>query len=344
MVKISGGIVQPDTDPVFDGPDTAKADLLDDTPKSPVVVAPVPPQLETIVGNLRAYFQLEPYTMLHADELMAQQILNPAIREQAYYVADFALYTLEGTSKNKTPTLWLARHTAQEPNNLILNHLDDAVNSSFEQLTQTNNYRPSLQEAQKVMQASSTLKINLTKLKLNQKDDQFSYMIISTTNYNKLNFEQRKLAQMFYGQGTAFDTAMVTLKGAGIDTIKVFVLNPTYVQKEAANPIGRAAWRNDFRSNADSVADDCRIGNSGGLLGVRRRLPAAVAFPQESHEQSDSSGASQNTGVSSAPSALQEMKQIYQTLLANPTAAVNALDDKTAAEFSKILLTYFSSK
>src|SRR3989338_8066594 len=332
MSRIRGGIVVSDTDPVFDGPDTAVADLLDDTPKSPVVVALPSPKLETIVGNLRVYSQLEPYTMLHADELMAQQVLNPALREQAYYVADFALYTLEGTNRKKTPTLWLARHTAQEPNNLILNHLDDAINSSFEQLTQTRNYRPSLHEAQKVMQASSTLKIDLTQLRLEKDDHEFSHIEISTTNYDKLNSEQRKLAERFYGQGTDFDRAMATLKGAGINTTQVFVLNPTYVQKEAVNPIGRAAWRSLFLNGANSSASGYVIGISDGLLGVRRRLPASVAFPQESHEQSDSSGAPQNLGVPSAPSARLDYETAFQMVNQHP----DLLDKTKALELLKL--------
>ncbi|MBI2151212.1 hypothetical protein HYU21_00615 [Candidatus Woesearchaeota archaeon] len=322
-------------EPEFDGPGTAVADVLDpatlNKPAPPVVTAP-PKILETIVSDLRAYSQLEPHTLLHADELMAEQVQNPALRNQHYYVADFAVYTLEGTGKKKIPTLWLARHTAQEPNNFVLNHLDDTINSSFEQLTQTHNYRPSLQEAQKVMQASSTLKIDLTQLRLKKHNDEFSYVEISTTNYNQLNPEQRKLAERFYGQRNVFDTAMATLKGADINTTKVFVLNPAYVQREAAAPIGRAAWRNNFLNSANSYASVYNICNCNGLLGVRRRLPAATG------------GAPQNSGVPSVPSDPQEIKRIYQILLANPTAAVNALDDKTAAQILTLVSTYMSNK
>ncbi|MBS3124300.1 hypothetical protein J4437_06765 [Candidatus Woesearchaeota archaeon] len=320
------GFYEDGREPVFDGPDTAVADLLDDTPKPPVVVAPPQKKLETIIGNLRAYSQLEPGTLLHADELMAQQVLNPALREQAYYVADFALYTLEGTGKKKTPTLWLARYTAQEPNNLILNHLDDAVNSSFEQLTQTHNYRPSLHEAQKVMEAQSTLKIDLTQLRLKKHDDEFGYIEISTTNYNKLNPEQRKLAERFYGQGTDFDRAMATLKSAGINTTQVFLLNPTYVQKEAVNPIGRAAWRDNFHNGANSSAIGYNVGDSGGLLGVRRRLPATIG------------GASQNLEVPSAPSASLDYETAYQMVMQHP----ELLDQNKAAGLSQILTNYLS--
>ena len=238
--------------------------------------------LEIIVGNLRdGYNQLQPGTMLHADQLMAEQVKDANLRNQAFYVADGPLYSLEG--QKKTPTLWLTR----EPHNLVLRHLNDEVNSSYEQLVNTGNYRPNPEEARKAMKAKDTLRIDLTRLHLQGDDTQWRYLEISTTKYNKLKPEERKLAERFYGQGKAFVAAMSVLKEGGIDSTKVYVVNPGYVQKEATNgPVGRAAWRYDFDSNAGSLAGNRGVSNPDGVRGVRREsvgeMPTGRALEKSS--------------------------------------------------------------
>ena len=227
-----------------------------------------PQTLETITGNLRAYARLEPGTFLHADQLMAEQVKDANLRNQTFYVADGPLYSLEG--QKKTPTLWLTR----EPHNLVLRHLNDEVNSSYDQLVNNRNYRPNPEEAREAMQAEDTLRIDLMRLHLQGDDTQWRHLEISTAKYNKLfhrlNPEERKLAERFYGQGEAFVAAMSVLKERGIDSTKVYVLNPSYVQKEATNdPIGRAAWRSSFGYDAYSDADH-DVYSHDGVRGVRR--------------------------------------------------------------------------
>ena len=221
--------------------------------------------LETIVDNLRdGYAQLELGTFLHADQLMAEQVEDANLRTEDFYVADGPLYSLEG--KKKTPTLWLTR----EPHNLVLRHLNDKVNSSYNQLVNKGNYRPNPEEARKAMKAKDTLQIDLTRLHLQGDDTRWRYLEISTTKYNKLKPEERKLAGRFYGQGKAFVAAMIVLEESGFDSTKVYVLSPGYVQKKATNgPIGLAAWRGDFGHDADSVAYDHSVSNHFGVRGVR---------------------------------------------------------------------------
>ena len=221
--------------------------------------------LETIVDNLRdGYKQLEPGTFLHADQLMAEQVKDANLRNQAFYVADGPLYSLEG--EKRTPTLWLTR----EKDNLVLRHLKDKVNSSYDQLVKTGNYRPNPEEAREAMQAKDTLRIDLTRLHL-QGDGARRYLEISTAKYNKLKPEERELVERFYGQGNAFVAAMSVLKEGGIDSTKVYVLNPGYVQKEATNgSIGRAAWRSYFDYYANSIADLHGVDLRSGVRGVRR--------------------------------------------------------------------------
>src|SRR3989338_2487334 len=137
-------------------------------------------ELETLVDNLRdGYKQLQPGTMLHANQLMAAQVRDASLRTQGFYVADGPLYSLEG--KKKTPTLWLTR----EKDNLVLRHLDDKVNSSYDKLIDTDNFRPDMEEAQKAMRAKDTLRIDLTKLDLKGNDLEWRYVEISTSDYKK---------------------------------------------------------------------------------------------------------------------------------------------------------------
>ena len=241
---------------------------------SALLPAPAPinvSTLETITGNLRAYAQLQPGTMLHVDELMHERRSNLALRDQTFYTADGALYFLQG----RTPTLAITR----EKDNLVLRHLDDA----FTQLTRTKNYRPDVQEAQQSIGAPETVLIDVTKLHLHGDDAEWRYLEISTTNYNKLRPEERKLVERVYGQGNEFSASMAMLKEAGIEETKVYVLNPAYVQKEAVQgPLGRASWLNFFTIVSNFGASDRDVGGSGRLRGVRREsvgeMPAGGAL------------------------------------------------------------------
>ncbi len=226
--------------------------------------------LDTIFGNLKAYNQFEPFSLLHADQLTAEQVNNPSLRTIAFYVADFSLYTVE--EEQKKPTLWLARHTAEEPHNLVLRHLDDEKNSSFNQLVKTGNYNPTPEEVQEVMSANGTLRIELTQLTLKGYDKEWRYLEISTTHYDSLNAEDRLLAERFYGQGDNFIAAMKMLKDAHIDKTRVYVFSPEYVAKGASeSPVGRAAWRRSFDYYAISGAVVHDIGSLYALRGVRKK-------------------------------------------------------------------------
>ena len=120
--------------------------------------------LENMLGNLPdAYRQAVPGTLLHVDELMNARRLHP-ITEQGedlrtlwFYPADGMIYRMNG---NETPELGITR----EPENLVLRHLNDKTNSSFEQLVQNGNYRADPAEVQQAMAAEGTVIIDLTKL------------------------------------------------------------------------------------------------------------------------------------------------------------------------------------
>ena len=278
--------------------------------------------LETITGNLRdAYKQVQPETMLHVDQLMKERRINRELRNVGFYTADGQLYFLAG--EEKTPSLAMTR----QPQNLVLRHIDDA----FTQLVETANYHPDVTEAQQAIEAPDTVVIDLTKLRLEKHNDEYSALVISTTKYDKkLNAEERKLAERVYEQGDNFVANMRMLSDAGISETRVFMLNPKYVQKEAKDgAVGRASWLGCFIDDSSFNAV-VRGVNDGRLRGVRRVVVPKGDTPEKSV----------------VPSAPQEITaaRCYEVLLANPQDSVGALDDKTAADLLKIVTSYLATK
>ncbi len=238
--------------------------------------------LETIVDNLRnGYNLLQPGTMLHADQLTTERRTEAELRGQCFYTADGPLYSVE----SGVPTLFLTR----ESDNLVLRHLSDAVNSSYDQLVDRNNgnYHPGAEEAQTAMHAKDTLRIDLTKLRLNGDDVEWRYLEIGTANYDQLNPEERKLAERYFGLNNDFVQNMDVLQRAGISNTKVYVLNPAYVQREAQNgPVGRASWLANFNIGSLAYASSRAIFIRGALRGVRRVVaPQLSERGEESHER-----------------------------------------------------------
>ena len=222
--------------------------------------------LETIVGDIRVYAQLQPSTMLHVDELMKERRTNRELRDQTFYTADGELYFLQG----RTPTLAITR----EKDNLLLRHLDDA----FTQLKIAKNYRHDVQEAQQSIGAPETVLIDLTKLRLQGDDAEWRYLGILTTQYDKLQPEEQKLAERVYGQGDEFGLSMAMLKEAGISETKIYVLDPAYVREEAAQgPLGRASWLSNFTVDSDFNASVRFVYYSYRLRGVRLGVPEGDA-------------------------------------------------------------------
>ncbi len=216
--------------------------------------------LENIPGNLKDACKLSvPGKNRHVDEIMTERRTNEELRKLWFYTADGELYFMDGGK----PKLAMTR----EPDNLVLRHIDDA----FTQLTSGGNYVPHPAEAERAIKASTTEVFDLTKLNPKKYDNEFSFIEVSTTNYNSLNPEQRRLAERVYGKGNDFVLNMAMLKQSGINTTRVYVLDPEYV-KEHANrgPIGRGSWLNNFYSDSSFIANDRNINNRGRLRGVRR--------------------------------------------------------------------------
>ena len=202
--------------------------------------------LETIVNNLRdGFHELEPGTFLHSAELLAEQVENVELQNQGHYVADGPLYGL----REQKPTLWLTRL----PHNLVLRHLGDAENSSYDQLVQTGNYHADPREAQEAIAARDTVEIDLAQVRLKGKNRVWQYLSINTYSPNDFNPEETKLVHRMNGKGAALQKALEAMNKRGIQRTGIRVLNPLYVAEVAREGVvGRAAWRNNFNGRPNS--------------------------------------------------------------------------------------------
>ena len=233
--------------------------------------------LITVVDNLRdGYAQLEPGSMLHAKELLEEQLRDPSLQRQSHYLADGPIYANE----EGTQILGMTRL----PDNLVLRHLFDKKNSSYNQLCNTGNFRSNPEEARAALQAEGTLRTNLRKLRLQGDNQEYGSLVIRTADgfintgrrYEEPNEDEQPLIERF---GYTLHNLPALLKSDyKIRETRLHVLKPDYVQHVAVNgPIGRAAWRSYLNYDANSYADDKDVFSHRGLRGVRR-----VVVPESS--------------------------------------------------------------
>ena len=136
---------------------------------------------ESISGSLLAYKQIEPDSMLHGYEITMERRTNPneevrtELRNNPFYTADGQLYTV-----NTKEVLW---GITKLPQNLVLQNLEDA----YRQLTQTNNYFPSTDEAKTSFTHADTIVIDLKGLKLEKDDAEYGHFVIEPKRVQKLN-------------------------------------------------------------------------------------------------------------------------------------------------------------
>ncbi len=257
-------------------------------------------QLETIPGDLLAYKQLEPGSMLHGYELTTErrtcteERARAELRNNPFYTADGQLYTVK-----KRDVLW---GITRLPQNLVLRNIDAA----YQQLTQTGNYFPLTEEAEASFKHTDTVVVDLKGLKLVKGNDEYGHFKINPQKIRQLNSEQKLAAVRLFGSDEeGFGLNMEMLAEAGKSPF-VFVLMPDYVQRtlEAQDTqyLGRASWLNNFNLNSNFDANDRNIGNDGRVRGVRRASEA-------SRGKLPAGRAPKKAGVPSVPSAASEMKK-----------------------------------
>ncbi len=225
-------------------------------------------KLENLDGNLRdAYKQAVPGTVLCVDQLMKERITNPELRDLWFYTADGEVYSMD----NGTPTLRITRETV----NPVLKNIDAAS----EQLVNHRNYLVPSAEFAAVKSASDTVVIDLTKLRLQGKENEWCYLAVNTsTTITDYNPEEQKLLGRVFGASSDYALIMEMLRQSlqRIQETKIFVLNPDYVKTEAKNePVGRASWLVNFLNGCSYFdADNRGINSLSRVRGVRREVIA----------------------------------------------------------------------
>ena len=182
--------------------------------------------LETIVGDLRVYKKIVPGTFQHADELMDGRRDNPKLPKEWFYTADGQGYFLRDDGEID----WVI---TREPENLVLRHLYDRDNNSFEQLVHQHNFRPANKEALEAKDAPNTVKVDYDQLILSEYNHEWCYLDILFKNgyiKNPLGYippfpeEQKVITRLGY---TSQNIQM--LKDRGITTTRIYVLAPDYI-------------------------------------------------------------------------------------------------------------------
>jgi hypothetical protein len=177
--------------------------------------------------------QVDLTTVQHAHEIQRDRLTDKNLRGMWFWTADFPLYTIE----NNEVVLYLA----DCENNLIFKNLDDAVSQLRynNKLGNKNNYFPNDSDIGIVINSASTLKTELSDLKLQNFDNEWLYFEIYTAsktedkkhNYDLLNSAQRAIAEKVHGQDEDFNSTMSMLNKSGKAKTRIYVLNPDYVKK-----------------------------------------------------------------------------------------------------------------
>ena len=238
--------------------------------------------------------QVDLNTVQHAREIQKDRLTDKDLRGMWFWTADFPLYTIE----NKEVVLYLA----DRENNLILKNLDDAVS----QLRNKNNYFPKDSDIGAVINSTSTLKTELSDLKLQKFDNEWSYFEMYTAsktedkkhNYDSLNPAQRAIAEKVHGQGEDFHKTMKMLRDPkgnnsndGIRTTRIYVLNPEYVKKTLNSNDAKSLARGSFLYyffNYDSyfIAFNWFVDyDSGRLRGVSSEARSAEAQKIDQYDE-----------------------------------------------------------
>lgn len=230
--------------------------------------------------------QVDLNTVQHAREIQKSRLTDKDLRGMWFWTADFPLYTVE----NMEVVLYLA----DRENNLIFKNLDDSIN----QLRNKNNYFPKDSDIGAVINSTSTLKTELSDLKLQKFDNEWSYFEISTTsktedkkhNYDSLNSAQRAITERVHGLGEDFNKTMKMLNESGIATTRVYVLNPDYVKKTLisndAKSLARGSFLNSFNNYSNFNAFNRNVDfNDGRLRGVPLEARSAEAQKIDQYDE-----------------------------------------------------------
>ena len=258
--------------------------------------------LENLTGRLaETYPKFDPNSIQHSDEITNDRRADKSLRDTWFWTADFPLYRVE----DDEVMLYLARRE----NNLIFQNIKEAT----KQLIEENNYFPKEQDIGAVVNTENTLRINLSDLNLKRYDNEWCYFEIDSKKYDKLNKMQRAVAERVYGQGNNFIENMKMFKDSGINTTRIYVLNPDYVKKQN-KPVARVCGLGLFGYDARFSADVRNVDYpDDALRGVRN-----VAEGDEKIE----------------------VEKAYEVLLSKPEESVKKMTPEIATGISNLLTNY----
>ena len=298
--------------------------------------------IDTIVnipGNLLAYRELVPNTFYTARQLMDERcapldtLERRERRSEWHYTADGHGYSVDGDKVEWAIT--------DEAHNLVLLNLDDA----FTQLTATDNYRPSNEASLAARSAASTLRIDMSSLRLSGNESEWRYLTIETATgriksgekYVALNeTEKAVLERLGY---TSENLAM--LHEAQITETRVYVLNPASVKTEVAKDteqrtsLWRASRLHHFGGDSDLCAGLRDVDYHSRLRGVRREVVSELVSAE---------GAAPETGAVPVAEPKIIAARCYDVLLADEINAAAALDPTRAEGLNRIIALYRASQ
>ena len=139
--------------------------------------------LEMFFDTIEKYSQLEKGSFQRVDQLNAELLVNPALSRNFCYTADGNGYFL----REDGGVDWAI---TTEDENLILRHLNDQANSSWEnqgyfydkslECVTGRSYRPDNAEAQAAKDAKSTVVVDMSKLRFCLRERECAYLRIRT--------------------------------------------------------------------------------------------------------------------------------------------------------------------
>ncbi|MFA6461769.1 MAG: hypothetical protein WCV90_05855 [Candidatus Woesearchaeota archaeon] len=237
------------------------------------------PSLELIQGDLRAYAQLEPGTFQTAAQSTKARMTEHDLCKVWLYCANGNAYH---SQKGKS-ILW---GITPEEYNLILTHLFDEKDSSFDQLVQKGNFIPNSAESDIAMEHAVIS--DISQFRLQGDDATYRYLEIRTADGYVRDGKKFKpqnnheaLSLLELGFNEEYLNFLRDNPIRNIETTRLYVLNPAYVRKEAegGKTLWRASWLNNFDVNSNFNARGRDIGGNGRLRGVRRVVAEGDSAP-----------------------------------------------------------------
>ena len=278
--------------------------------------------------------QLEPGTWQIARQITQERLTNPDVRNVWFYTADGPVYHTPEDEKSRLIM------TPEEFSPVAQN-----VGEACRQLRATRNYAvpgDQFAQARQAVSEGKAIEVILENLGLQRHDNEFSFFDLPTTpsGYDRLNPDQRKLAEWAYGQGEDFAPAMNLVRTRGqdrpisvVEATRIWVLNPGYVQAKTAEgtALARASRLGRRDGGLGFGASDPGVDNSDvRVRGVRRGAAAE-------------GGAAETLGVNFSElfgSQATNYGAMYDAMLKRPEDAVRALNELRAVGMREILKAY----